>query len=195
MALWQPRLHVALGIAWNVRRQLGDHAKALRRPDGRNRERCDVRSGATDTSEAATPGLSPMGISGRPQGTSSFARRRPARRSSVPLGPVLDRCVAASRQRETGMDFDEFVGRCEQAWRIFVTGDPGPAMSAMATCRGSTSSPGSSRTSSPATTRSNAARRCSAVVPSSSRSRFGRPPCTKREIGRTQLGPLWMAAV
>jgi ketosteroid isomerase-like protein len=25
------------------------------------------------------------------------------------------------------MDLDEFVGRCEQAWQAFVTGDPGPA--------------------------------------------------------------------
>jgi ketosteroid isomerase-like protein len=26
------------------------------------------------------------------------------------------------------MDLDEFVGQCEQAWQVFVTGDPGPAM-------------------------------------------------------------------
>ncbi|QGN58042.1 DUF4440 domain-containing protein [Nostocoides sp. HKS02] len=25
------------------------------------------------------------------------------------------------------MDLDEFVSQCEQAWQIFVTGDPGPA--------------------------------------------------------------------
>jgi len=25
------------------------------------------------------------------------------------------------------MDLDEFVSQCEQAWRVFVTGDPGPA--------------------------------------------------------------------
>jgi hypothetical protein len=28
---------------------------------------------------------------------------------------------------ETGMDLDEFVSQCEQAWQVFVTGDPGPA--------------------------------------------------------------------
>ena len=26
------------------------------------------------------------------------------------------------------MDLDEFVRQCEQAWQVFVTGDPGPAM-------------------------------------------------------------------
>lgn len=26
------------------------------------------------------------------------------------------------------MDLDEFVGQCEEAWQVFVTGDPGPAM-------------------------------------------------------------------
>jgi ketosteroid isomerase-like protein len=26
------------------------------------------------------------------------------------------------------MDLDEFVHRCEDAWQVFVTGDPGPAM-------------------------------------------------------------------
>lgn len=25
------------------------------------------------------------------------------------------------------MDLDEFVSQCEQAWQVFVTGDPGPA--------------------------------------------------------------------
>jgi ketosteroid isomerase-like protein len=25
------------------------------------------------------------------------------------------------------VDLDEFVSRCEQAWQVFVTGDPGPA--------------------------------------------------------------------
>ncbi len=25
------------------------------------------------------------------------------------------------------MDLDEFVNKCEQAWQVFVTGDPGPA--------------------------------------------------------------------
>lgn len=25
------------------------------------------------------------------------------------------------------MEFDEFVRECEEAWRVFVTGDPGPA--------------------------------------------------------------------
>ena len=29
--------------------------------------------------------------------------------------------------QETGMDLDEFVSQCEQAWQVFVTGDPGPA--------------------------------------------------------------------
>ncbi len=28
---------------------------------------------------------------------------------------------------ETTMDLDEFVSQCEQAWQVFVTGDPGPA--------------------------------------------------------------------
>ena len=26
------------------------------------------------------------------------------------------------------MDLDEFVRQCEEAWQVFVTGDPGPAM-------------------------------------------------------------------
>jgi len=26
------------------------------------------------------------------------------------------------------MDIDDFVRRCEEAWQVFVTGDPGPAM-------------------------------------------------------------------
>ncbi|PVG82439.1 DUF4440 domain-containing protein [Nocardioides gansuensis] len=26
------------------------------------------------------------------------------------------------------MDLDEFASQCEQAWQVFVTGDPGPAM-------------------------------------------------------------------
>lgn len=28
---------------------------------------------------------------------------------------------------ETDMDLEEFVSQCEQAWQLFVTGDPGPA--------------------------------------------------------------------
>jgi ketosteroid isomerase-like protein len=28
---------------------------------------------------------------------------------------------------EPDMDLDEFVSRCEKAWQVFVTGDPGPA--------------------------------------------------------------------
>jgi ketosteroid isomerase-like protein len=28
---------------------------------------------------------------------------------------------------ETDMDLDEFVGQCEEAWQVFVTGDPVPA--------------------------------------------------------------------
>jgi hypothetical protein len=26
------------------------------------------------------------------------------------------------------MDVEDFVHRCEDAWQVFVTGDPGPAM-------------------------------------------------------------------
>jgi ketosteroid isomerase-like protein len=26
------------------------------------------------------------------------------------------------------MDLDEFISRCERAWQVFVTGEPGPAM-------------------------------------------------------------------
>lgn len=33
-----------------------------------------------------------------------------------------------STRNGTAMDLDEFVRQCEEAWQVFVTGDPGPAM-------------------------------------------------------------------